>query len=89
MPEILEIEQTEAEEVQIVKPEWDSWVVEIPQEIIEAQGLAKNSLVVLTYQNGKIESEITSPSSKMKAISKRLLEKNREVYRTERFRFEF
>jgi len=80
MPEILEIEQTEAKEVQIDKPKWDSWVVEIPQEIIEAQDLAKNSLVVLTYQNGKIESEITSPSSKMKAISKRLLEKNRKVY---------
>lgn len=80
MPEVLEIEQIETGEIQTVEPKWDSWAVEIPPEIIKAQGLAEGSLVVLTYRDGRIESEITSLSPKLKEISNRLLEKNREVY---------
>ena len=80
MPEVLEIAQTEIQENQAVQPKWDSWVVEIPKEIIKAQGLAEDSLVVLNYQDGKIEGEIITLSSELKTISRRLLEKNREVY---------
>ena len=80
MPEVLEIEEIETEETQIAKPKWDSWAVKIPQEIIEAQGLAEDSLAVLTVSNGKIEGEISSLSPQLKEISKRILEKNREVY---------
>ena len=80
MPEVLEIEQIETEETEFVKPKWDSWTVEIPQAIIEAQGLAEGSLVSLTYSKGKIEGEIIIPSLKLKDISKRILKKNREVY---------
>lgn len=80
MPEVLEIEEVGTEETQIVKPKWDSWVVEIPQEIVDAQGLTEGSLVVLTCRNGKIETEITILSPKSKEISKRLLKKNRDAY---------
>ena len=80
MPEVLEIEQTEAEKNQAVKPKWDSWTVEIPHEIIEAQGLADGSLVTLTYREGKVESELITPSLKLKKISQRILEKRRGVY---------
>lgn len=80
MPEVLEIEQIEAEETQAAEPKWDSWTVKIPAEIIEAQGLAEGSLAVLTVRDGKIEGEITSPSSELSAISKRILEKRREAY---------
>jgi hypothetical protein len=80
MPEVLEVEQIQTEETQAIKPKWDSWVVEIPKEIIEAQGLAEGSLAVLTYCDGKIEGEIPSHSPRLKEISKRILEKNREVY---------
>lgn len=80
MPEVLEIGQIEAEETQSAEPGWDSWTVEIPPEIIEAQGLAEGSLAVLTVRDGKIESEITSSSPELKEISKRILEKRREVY---------
>lgn len=81
MPEILEIEQTETDEIKTADPQWDSWTVEIPQEIIEAQGLAEGSLAAFTIKDGKIEGEIIPPLSKeLKEISKRILEKNGEVY---------
>jgi hypothetical protein len=80
MPEVLEIAQTEIEENQNVQPKWDSWVVEIPQKIIEAQGLPEGSIAALTYKDGKVEGEIIALSPKLKEISNRLLEKNRAVY---------
>jgi hypothetical protein len=80
MPEVLEIEQTETDKTQEVKPKWDSWTVEIPPEIIRAQGLAEGSLATFTVKDGKIAGEIITPSLKLKEISKRILEKNREVY---------
>lgn len=80
MPEVLEFEQTETEETQTAEPKWNSWTVEIPTEIIEAQGLAKGTLVTLTFCEGKIESQLIIPSLKIKNISKRILEKRREVY---------
>lgn len=80
MPEILEIEQAEIEKKEQIKPKWDSWVVEIPKEIIEAQGLNADALVSLTYRNGNIEAEIINPSPELKEISRQILEENRELY---------
>ena len=80
MPEVLEIEEIKTEETKITKPNWDSWTVKIPPEIIEAQGLAEDSLAVLTVNKGKIEGEIATLLPQLKEISKRILEKNREVY---------
>ncbi len=80
MPEVLEIEQVEIGETPSTRPKWDSWTVEIPPEIIKAQGLTEGSLVILTYTNGRIESDITSLSPQLKKISKRILEKRRGAY---------
>ena len=81
MPEILEVEQTETDEIEMTEPKWDSWTVEIPAEIIEAQGWEKGSLATFTVREGKIVGEIVPPlSNKLREISKRILEKNREVY---------
>lgn len=81
MPEVLEIEQAETAETETVRPKWDSWTVEIPPEIIEAQGLTEGSLATFTVKDGKIEGEIILPlSGKLREISERILEKNREVY---------
>lgn len=81
MPEVLEIAQTETEKNQSVQPKWDSWVVEIPKEIIEAQDLADDSLVALTVKDGKIEAEILSPlSDELKTIAEKILKKRRKVF---------
>lgn len=81
MPEVLEIEQIETEETQTIKPKWDSWVVEVPKEIIEAQGLADDSMVVLSFKDEKFEAEMLPPlSEKLKNISEKLLKKRRKLY---------
>ena len=81
MPEVLEIEQIEVEKtVETIEPNWNSWTIAIPQEIIEAQGLTEGSLVNLIYEDGEIKSQLIVPSAKMKEISKRILEKNREAF---------
>lgn len=78
MPEVLEIEQNEVEENQINQPKWDSWTVEIPPEIIEAQGLAEGSLATFTINDGEIEGTIITPSPKSKESAKRFIEKYRD-----------
>lgn len=81
MPEVLEITQTETEENQTTQGKWDSWVVDIPKEIIEAQNLAKGSMVVLTVKNGKVEAEISEPlSDDLKTIAEEILKKRRKVF---------
>jgi hypothetical protein len=81
MPEVLEIEQVRTEEIENAKPKWDSWTVEIPQEIIEAQGLAEGSLAHFTVKNGKIEGEIIPPlSGKLKEVAEKILKKRRRLY---------
>jgi len=80
MPEVLEIEQVEIEKIEQVTPSWDSWVVEVPKEIIEAQNLNVDALISPTFRNGKIEAEIINPSPELKEISRQILEENRELY---------
>ena len=80
MPEVLEIEQVETVESEAVEPKWDSWTVEIPPEIVKAQGLAEGALATFTIKDGHIEGQIITPSEKLKEISKRILEERREVY---------
>lgn len=78
MPEVLEIEQVETKESQKINRKWDSWTIEIPQEIVEAQGLTEGALVSLTYRNGRIETEIIIPSARTKESLKRFVKNNRE-----------
>lgn len=80
MPEVLEIEQVEVGETRSTTPKWDSWTVEIPQEVIRAQGLAEGTVVVLTYADGRIESTITTQALQSKEISKRILVGRRGAY---------
>lgn len=81
MPEILEIEQTETENQNLEDAKIASWLVEIPANIIEALNLQTGSTVALTIKDGEVSGDVLPPlSDKMKEISKRILEKNREVY---------
>jgi hypothetical protein len=81
MPEVLEIEQIEAAETEIIKPKWDSWTIEIPPEIIEAQGLAEGSLATFTIKDGRIEGEIIPPlSGKLKEVAGKILKKRKKLY---------
>ncbi len=81
MPEVLEIEQVEIEQTtQITKPKWDSWVMELPEDIAEAQNLPKGTLATMTYRNGKIEGEIIVSSPKIEEFVERLIKKDKEFF---------
>lgn len=80
MPEVLEIEQVESDKKDEIASNWDSWVVEIPKEIVKAQGLNEGVLVSLTYRNGELEARLIEPSPELREISRRLLEEDRELH---------
>ncbi len=81
MPEVLEIEQIEIEGQSKEHSKIASWLVDIPPKIIEELGLVEGSRIALTVNDGKITGDILPPlSPELKAVSKRILEKRREVY---------
>ncbi len=64
--------------IQIVK---NTWILEMPPEICNHEGLAVGTLVSLTIKDHGIQAEfIRPPSKKLQSISKRLLRKNKELY---------
>lgn len=81
MPEVLEIEQIELEQRKKQESKIASWLVEIPSNIIKELGLAKGSKIALTVNNGEVSGDVLPPlSPELKALSKHILEKRREVY---------
>ncbi|MBA2737738.1 MAG: hypothetical protein H0U50_13240 [Pyrinomonadaceae bacterium] len=81
MPEVLEIEQIRVELQKKQEAKIASWLVEIPSNIIKELGLAEGSRIALTVNNGEVSGDVLPPlSPKLKAISKRILEKRLKVY---------
>lgn len=81
MPEVLEIEEVETRKHSLEEDKIASWLVEIPENIIEALDLPKGSQIALTVKNDEVSGTVLPPmSKKMKEISRRVFEKNREVY---------
>jgi hypothetical protein len=84
MPEVLEIEKIKNDKAEKTEPEWDSWIVDIPPEIVKAQGLDDDAMVVLTIKDEKVEAEILPPlSEELKNISDEIFERRKKLY--ERF----
>ncbi len=81
MPEVLEFEEIKTIESQKAEPKWDSWVIDVPSEIIEAQDLADDAMIVLTIKNGNVEAEILPElADDLKAISNKILKKRSNLY---------
>lgn len=81
MPEVLEIEQIETEKQSLEDSKIASWLVEIPSNAIKELGLAQGSRIALTVKDGEVSGDVLPPmSDKMKEISRRVFEENREVY---------
>jgi hypothetical protein len=73
---ILELEVTEA------GIETDTWIMRLPKEVCNREGFAEGTLVSLTIKNGGIQSNfIYPPRKEIQDISKKLLEKDRELHR--------
>ncbi len=59
----------------------DTWIMRLPKEICEREGLAENTLVSMTIKNGGIQTKfIAPPSEKLQEISKQILKKDREFH---------
>ncbi len=81
MPELLEIEQTETTNEFKDENNIASWLIEIPENVIEDLNLQKGSRIALTVKNGEVYGDILPPlSEKMRAVSNHILEKNRKFY---------
>lgn len=79
MPEVLEIEQI-AETGAATQPQWDSWVVRIPPEIIAAQNLAEDAKVVLSCKNGEINATILPPTPGLKDFVQRITGEQKDFF---------
>ena len=74
MIEVLELEKT-------VNTEQDTWILKLPDEVCNREGIAEGTLVSLTIKNNGIQTSfIKPPSKKLQKISDRLLKKNHELY---------
>ena len=81
MPDVLEIEKIETTQQNSRKSKIASWLIEIPEQIIKELDLTEGSQIALTINDGEVSGDVLPPlSPEMKAVSKRILEKNREVY---------
>lgn len=81
MPEILEIEQAEEiEQKQETTPKWNSWVVEVPLEIIEAQHLFSGTKVSITIKNNQVEAELINPSTELDKFVERIVQEQSEYF---------
>lgn len=56
------------------------WVMEIPEEISRALGVAEGSLAVLHIEAGKIEVEVLTPSPEIELAASRLHEKYKDAF---------
>lgn len=59
-----------------------SWVIELPEDFISENDLAKDTKILLTFkENEKVEAEILPPlPEKLKNISEKILKKRRNLY---------
>lgn len=76
--ETIETEKTNESQNQVR----DTWILRLPKDVCEKEGLAEGTLVSLTIKNSGIQSQfISPPSKKLQKISKKVLEKDRELHR--------
>lgn len=59
----------------------DTWIMQVPDEVCDREGLAQGTLVSMTIKDGGIQTKfISPPSEKLREISKRLLVKDRKLH---------
>lgn len=60
----------------------NTWLLRLPKEICDKEGFAAGTLVSLTVKDGGIQSSfIRPPSEKLLEISRKIIEKDRELHR--------
>ncbi|NOT46422.1 MAG: hypothetical protein HOP17_01545 [Acidobacteria bacterium] len=68
-------------EVRTVNVIRNTWILEMPDEICDFEGMTRGTLVSLTIKDHGIQASfIRPPSAKLQDISKKLKSKNHELY---------
>ena len=77
MTGILELEKTKE------RVSTDTWIMRLPDEVCDREGMVKGTLISMTVKDGGIKTKfISPPSEKLREISKKLLIKDRELHET-------
>lgn len=72
------IEQDRNSEQSSVK---DTWLLRLPKDVCDQEGLAEGTLISLTIKNGGIQSSFVKPPSKnLREIGQIILEQDRELH---------
>lgn len=75
MIEVLELKKT-------ANAEQDTWILKLPDEVCNREGIAEGTMISLTYRNGGIQtSVIRPPSKKLQEIAEKILEEDCELFR--------
>lgn len=81
MPEVLEIEQIETRKYSLEEDKIASWLVDIPENIIETLDLPEGSQIALTVKNGEVSGDLLLPlSEELEKIAMGILHKRRKLY---------
>ncbi len=81
MAEILELEKVETElKRELPKPKKDTWILKLPPEVCELEGLAEGTMISLTIRNVKIQTSMIRPSAKIDDFVNRIIEDEGEYF---------
>ena len=78
MPEVLDIRETKID-TKIAEDAF-SWKVELPDSVKQENNLSKDSYLVLTVYNGKINGELINLTSEIKSEVNRITNKYRKTF---------
>ena len=74
MVEVLELEKT-------ANAEKDTWILRLPDEVCNREGIAEGTMISLTYRNNGIQTSIIRPPSKdLQGLADKILEEDRELF---------
>lgn len=60
----------------------DTWIMSVPDEVCDREGLAKGTLVSMTIKDGGIHTEfVPPPSDALKEASRQILLKDRDLHK--------
>ena len=77
MPEVLDLEKIETEKNrELGKPIKDTWILKLPDDVCDREGLAKGTMISLTIKDHGIQTSFIKPNPKLKKISDRLKKEN-------------
>ncbi len=58
----------------------DTWVMSVPDEVCDREGLVQGTLVSMTINGGILTEVIPPPSEKLKEAGRKILNKDRELH---------